>query len=348
MLRPGAMGCSLAFAALLMACGTERVELGPEGQAVTESGSDEVPHDLAPPPGSSNAVPAASEASEVVVAAVNGERPPVSGAANLESPPARLPLAPGCKKVDFLFVVDNSASMRGEQSKLLVSFPEFISVVQQTLQIGDFHIMVLGTDGRALQPGDPLPDAQACEEVLGAGRRRSLDGEECGLTDGAAFMTDTQLNLRETFSCAAQVGTDGDADSEPMAAMLAAIGPELNGKGACNAGFFRDDAVLVVTFISDEEDDDSTGEPEDWHRLLLDAKRGNEDALVVLGLIGDNNKDNGLCSSVAADAAPRLQEFVARFGRRGLEGSVCAPSYGQFFAKAVGWVDGACRDFVTR
>lgn len=38
-----------------------------------------------------------------------------------------------------------------------------------------------------------------------------------------------------------------------MDAMVAAVAAELQGPGGCNDGFLRDEAILVVTFISDDE-----------------------------------------------------------------------------------------------
>ena len=52
----------------------------------------------------------------------------------------------GCKKVDFLFVIDNSVSMQGEQNALKAAFPAFIDTIEQTLPTSDYHIMVADTD----------------------------------------------------------------------------------------------------------------------------------------------------------------------------------------------------------
>ena len=107
-------------------------------------------------------------------------------------------------------------------------------------------------------------------------------------------------------------------------------------------------AVLVVTVITDEEDEFSTGGPDAWKSSLLALKADNEDALVVLGLVGDNNVEGGLlggqCGLLDADGAPRLQQFVR--GVSGMLGSVCAPDYAPFFQTAVGSIDSACEDFV--
>ncbi|MEM6990690.1 MAG: hypothetical protein AAF721_09340, partial [Myxococcota bacterium] len=51
-----------------------------------------------------------------------------------------------CQKIDFLFVVDNSASMFDEQQALLSSYPQFISTIQQTVNAQDYHVMVVDTD----------------------------------------------------------------------------------------------------------------------------------------------------------------------------------------------------------
>jgi hypothetical protein len=325
--------CALSFSGALWACGTESIELAPSSAEVEPPGTVETP-EVAGQGGS---------------AAPGAVPPGMSSSPGLDTPPSTV-LVPGCKAVDFLFVVDNSLSMVTEQSNLTLSFPRFIEIAQSTLEAKDFHIMAVTTDGARAPEGSAPLDAAACDGVLGAGRRRSSGGEDCRIEGGLAFMTGEQPNLAETFSCAARVGTFGNSDSEPMQAMLAAVSPALNAEAGCNSGFFRDDAVLVVVFISDEEDEDSPGDPEEWHRLLLDAKGGNEDALVVLGLIGDNNIEGGLpggpCNFFAADAAPRLQQFVSNFARRGLAGSVCALSYASFFEQAVSWIDSACTEFV--
>jgi hypothetical protein len=270
---------------------------------------------------------------------------PLQGALDL-TPPS--PPEKGCKNIDFLFVIDNSDSMDDEQENLARSFPGFVEVMQRELKAKDFHIMVVGTGGDREDVDEPTLDPIECEEVQGAGRRRSEEGDDCGIQGGLPFMTDSQPDLEATFSCVARVGTDGSAIEEPMDAVLAATGRDLNAAGRCNAGFLRSDAVLVVTFITDEEDRRSEGTPEEWRTLLLERKYGNPDALVMLGLVGDNNVDGGLlggpCRLLDADGAPRLQGLVESLS--GVLGSVCAPDYAPFFATAVESIDSACDEFV--
>lgn len=197
-----------------------------------------------------------------------------------------------------------------------------------------------------------------CEDVLGAGvtypRGGGSSNQDCNFSTGARYMDSSEPDLASAFSCAAQVGTSSTALTEkPMEAMVQAVTP---GTPAwdCNEGFIRDDAILVVTFITDENDGngDSSGTAAGWKQALVAAKNGDESAIVVLGLFGDNDQAGGICqdlvdmSTDGAEPAPRLREFVNSFGDQGFFGSVCAPNYDDFFMEAVGLIDTTCEEFV--
>lgn len=291
----------------------------------------------------------------------------------------------GCQKVDFLFVVDNSGSMQDEQQNLVNSFPGFISTIQQTLMAKDYHILVVDTDaaslsfsslncsngvctcmpepqcclgmcyGNIVQPtptecaGKPCSDYElptGCDATLGAGKVADPLGNDCGITSGKRYMLDSQPNLTDTFACVAKVGAGGDGNELVVQAMMEAIGTQ-NEPGQCNEGFLRDDAILVVTFITDEEEDGkSPGNPTTWKQFLVDAKNGNEEAVVMLGIVGDPDVAGGVCANGGdADPAPILRGFAESF-TYGQWGSVCAADYTPFFVDAVSVIDAACDDFV--
>jgi hypothetical protein len=282
----------------------------------------------------------------------------------------------GCRKVDFLFVIDNSGSMGDEQQALIASFPGFISAIQDQLtDAQDYHIMVVDTDHWVFAGcdficplfGNTCPIAGLdytcgtppleCEDVLGAGvthpRGLQSSSKDCKFSSGARYMDITEPDLTAAFACAAQVGTGSTDDPEkPMEAMVQAVAP--TGPAAeCNAGFLRQDAILVVTFVTDEDDnfgDGSAGTPAGWKASLVAAKKGDESALVVLGLYGDNDQPGGICGPLVdqsgAEPSPRLREFVESFGDHGISGSICAPSYDAFFAEAVSLIESTCDEFV--
>lgn len=292
--------------------------------------------------------------------------------------------ADGCDKVDFLFIVDNSGSMQDEQQSLVASFPGFISTIQDTLMAQDYHIAVVDTDAESLSfgsltcingvcscepepqccyamcdPSGPIQPAPTecgglpcrewevqtgCPVVLGAGKAEDPVGNSCDIVGDLRYMTDQQPDLPGTFECAALVGAGGDGNERPMEAMMQAVSAETSA-GGCHEGFVRDDAILVVTFISDEEDEGSTGMPASWKQALVDAKNGNEDAIVVLGLLGDSGVAGGVCNGDQAEDAPKLRTFAESFAH-GAWGSVCSASYTSFFEDAVSVIDTTCDEFV--
>ncbi|HWB82018.1 MAG TPA: hypothetical protein VG755_43950 [Nannocystaceae bacterium] len=258
------------------------------------------------------------------------------------------PVAMGCQKIDFLFVIDDSGSMVDEQARLIDGFPGFIADIQEAIAQYDYHMMVVTPDGMLL-PDDPT----ACDATLGAGRIVSGDGSDCGLAGPDRFVSaaDDPEELASMFGCLADVGTAGNGHEMPIWAMAQAVTEQSN-PGGCNEGFLRDDAILVVTIITDEEDDamlDSPGDPALWHDVMLSAKYGDPKAIVMLGLIGDTDLDDAVCQPSdgeghGAEAAPRLRELVDSFPH-GQRASVCLDEYASFFNAAIADIGEACTEF---
>jgi hypothetical protein len=256
--------------------------------------------------------------------------------------------------------------MGDNQQNLINSFPGFISEIQQVIaDVDSYHVMVVKTDEywndceieclffpQMCQFGNVNACNGApsvCDETLGAGVNFPV-GEDasnmyCNLTGGQRYITPQEpiAALPQRFTCIASVGTDGDSSERPMAAMTEAVGPALNGPGGCNSGFLRDDAVLVITIITDEEDQ-SPGNPAGWYQNVIAQKAGDGSGVAVLGLINDTGAGNPICPPESQDPV-RIREFIEMFPNH-IEGSVCAPDYSEFFAQAVDLIDATCDDYV--
>ncbi len=257
------------------------------------------------------------------------------------------PLEIGCQKVDFLFVIDNSGSMSDEQARLIEGFPGFIADIEEAIQQYDYHMMVVTTNTQ------DVPDGSECDMQLGAGRVAAADGTDCGLLDVDAqqrYADADDDELASVFSCVAEVGLEGGGTEMPIWSMAQAVTAQAS-PGGCNEGFLRDDAILVVTIITDEEDDvDSPGDPPLWKEVLVSAKHGDATAIVMLGLLGDTDLPDGVCEPFdgqggGAEGAPRLRSFVESFPH-GAWDSVCRSDYAPFFNAAVADIGEACTEFV--
>jgi hypothetical protein len=202
---------------------------------------------------------------------------------DLNTLPSRCP-------IDFLFVVDNSASMEDEQKNLIASFPSFIRGIQDTIETDDFHILVVDSDGSnqgstfctdgdcqclGLEPNsddccveaciDPAnktcenkdcseyPLGLDCEADIGVGRIESGAGTSCNFAGDQRFIRGDAANLEDAFSCAANVGIMGKGDERLILAMNTAIAEPVVAKGGCNEGFLRSPSILVTVIITDEE-----------------------------------------------------------------------------------------------
>ncbi len=275
----------------------------------------------------------------------------------------------GCDKVDFLFIIDNSVSMQDQQAALIASFPGFISTIQSTLTAdSDYHIMVTDTDdwGRCTaancQTGDMSADTlcvapangyacttqfDSCDKQIGAGvvhpAGKGATNAPCTIYGGHRYMVEGEPDMTGTFACMALVGLAGHPAERPMDSLVATMSTALNAPAGCNSGFLREDAILVITFISDDPNYEDADGPEEWYDAVVAAKGGNPDAVVVLGLTP--NFDG--CSNASADPkGAHWSEFIAMWGDHGLEESVCNLDYTQFFADAVSIIDETCDEFV--
>lgn len=273
----------------------------------------------------------------------------------------------GCAKVDFLFIIDNSVSMSDQQAALIASFPGFMNAIETTLDADDYHIMVADTDDvtrctpsncqSGAQSADTLCDEDndyacqsnlfdTCDNTIGAGVVHPAgDGATnapCTLFGGNRYIVNGEPDLVGTFSCMAQVGLAGHPSERPMDSLVAAMSTGLNGPDGCNAGFLRDDAILVVTFISDDPNYEDAGDAQSWYDAVVAAKGGNAEAVVVLGLTPNFD---GCQDGKGPPKGAHWSEFVALWGAKGLEASVCNLDYAPFFEQAVSVIDDTCDEF---
>ncbi len=281
----------------------------------------------------------------------------------------------GCEKIDFLFIIDDSGSMRDEQEALIAAFPGFIGAIRREVQGTDHHIMVIDSDenpahlceeflegahcdGSNLQPdcsGYECGSIEAlddCSRTLGAGVTHPVGGGasnmDCNFPQGRRYLTSEDDDLDAKFACAARVGVTGNGNEFPVSAAVEAVSEQLGQAGECNEGFLRNDAILVVTLVSDDpedlmfapDDDASSGDPQAWYDALVAAKGGDAQALAVIGIIpfGDT-------SCLFGDAeTPNFVDFVQLFGDRGFPASICEDMVG-IFASTIALIDTTCDEF---
>lgn len=275
-------------------------------------------------------------------------------------------VAERCSQIDFLFVVDDSGSMKEEQDNLAANFPGFISVINDYVTDSgdplDYRIAVT-TSGRDLDYA--IDEPEVCIPGLGCVDPPPLPSSENG--DNGAFkqkcdmsrrwIERTDADVSGTFSCAAKVGTGGPSIEMPLYTTELALTERVS--DGTNAGFLREDALLALVILSDEDDCSRTDNdfsietdschpewpenvPIDHFTTFLDTVKGERGRWATAVIAGPQN-----CSSDFGDAinARRLQQFVTDTGTNAVFSSICQGDLSGALADALETFDAACEAF---
>src|SRR5690606_16635063 len=108
---------------------------------------------------------------------------------------------------------------------------------------------------------------------------KGASNQRCELASGRRYITAGQPDLEDAFTCIASMGINGSEHVAEVTVM--ALADDINAPGGCNAGFLRDDALLVVVAIQDTYDSFSEGTAQEWADALVEAKGGDADAVVL-------------------------------------------------------------------
>lgn len=251
-----------------------------------------------------------------------------------------------CGKIDLLFVIDDSASMGQEQASLITAFPEFIDAIAATKDgTLDYHVAVTTTSTSMVC--DEAVDAIGPENSVAADGAL-VDGTSCGMLQ--PWLARSDANVKDAFACAAEVGTEGASDEMPLATMRASLE-----KARAAGQFLRDDALLAIVILTDEDDsstrqthyqtiaekhDDLTDVAS--YGTFLDDFTKNHDRWAVAVIAGD-----GDCESDFGKAkdAPRLHSFASLAGKHGSTSSICAGDLSVSLKDVLATIQAACNDF---
>ncbi|MBD89203.1 MAG: hypothetical protein CL940_02560 [Deltaproteobacteria bacterium] len=190
------------------------------------------------------------------------------------------------QEVDVLFVVDDSGSMMEEQTNLSANFESFINVA--LAWNADYRIGVTTTD------------------------MDNIKGSLQGIPPVVTPDDDVQ-----TFIGNVLVGTTGSGTEQGMLAAQEAVYGSFK-------PYIRQDAQLVVIFVSDEEDQ-SPGMEINYLDAFVDAKNGQLDKFLAFSIVGDP----GGCNSAAGNADAGMRYIKVSELSGGAWASICNESFAE-------------------
>ena len=263
-----------------------------------------------------------------------------------------------CTKIDFVFVVDNSGSMAEEQGNLAANFPQFISVIDQyqtsTGTPLDYRV-ALTTTGRDITYGLAIPGFPPITQTEIGDNGAFL--QRCGM--GRRWLERGDNDVAGTFACNAQVGTMGPGMEMPLFALELALGDRI--ADGTNEGFLRDDALLALVILTDE--DDCSRKDDGFNVADTEICEGSpalippQEAIDFLdgvkqargrwatAVIADPGPGDCTSAFGAAVEARRLGEFVGGTGENAVFSSICEGDLANALMDAINTFDAACQAF---
>lgn len=149
------------------------------------------------------------------------------------------------KKMDILWVIDNSGSMKTSQANLASNFQAFITRFSQNGY--DFHMAVTTTDAWEKQFYPSSVKSHLRDGAL-------LSGSSSSTHSGVFVMDKNTPNLNSTFVTDITQGTLGNGDERAFESIKQTLQDPFN----ANYLFHRPDAFLSIIIVSDEEDQSSS------------------------------------------------------------------------------------------
>jgi len=180
------------------------------------------------------------------------------------------------RKIDVLWIIDNSGSMQTSQANLAANFRSFIEKFQN-LKF-DYHIAVNGTDAwktlfDSSKTNSNLRDGGALIYDANGIPMKNPDGSFMTTHSGVFVIDRSTPDVLNTFVTNAVLGAHPLGDERAFQSFQASLSNPLN------SGFRRDDAFLAIIIVSDE--DDFSHPTKTW------AKNAYEDPLFPLYPIQD-------------------------------------------------------------
>lgn len=286
-----------------------------------------------------------------------GEEGENKGSLGNSAPPVEPPEPEECQKMDIIFVVDDSGSMKEEQQNLAANFPKFVSKIDSfKTKSGsklDWRIAVTTTATNItynieMPPpfGGTLPMSEKGDD--GAFRMPSACGTK------RRWIEKSDPSASSDFQCLAQAGTGGSSIEMPLQTTKLALNDRV--ADGTNAGFLRDDALLALVILTDEDDcsrDDNNFtiqndvcstmqglKPIADYKTMLDLAAKGEGRWATAVIAGPTSCESGFGKAVEAK---RLKEFVGMAGKNGTFSSICEGDLSGALEKALDTFDAACK-----
>ncbi len=245
-----------------------------------------------------------------------------------------------CDKVDLLFTVDGSGSMSEELEALRDDV--FPALSASLLNIGE------GLESLRVGMAD------ACAGPGGTNLHDFSASQPCNFSTNELWMDSSSPTFTDEFLCVGdlETGCASGGKEQPASAAIAVL------NDSENTGFVRDDSILVVIAVTDEDEQpqDSNRTAQEIYDDIRAIKPGTEENIVFVGVGGGQGGCNGNTQPPSpqegaygtAQEADLLNEVSDLFiaDGRGLKWDLCAGALEDQLPQVVQTINNACENLV--
>lgn len=232
-------------------------------------------------------------------------------------------------KVNILFVVDNSGSMKDHQAKLKANIDSFADRFFDNPRI-DYKIGVVPVYDRRYLDDKTVYQPSGVRKMNPFGELVALKDKNGQVIEGAPFITretpDAQNVLKNTVAIGTQWGPEAEESFSPVMEVIS--NQELN--KTKNAGFYDKDAHLVVIFLTDADDATPEMTASSFYQDLLAAKGGDANKVLIAAALPSVKTSMASCKLDGNGPQYQFPELVRISGA--LVADLCSNSFGQKLA----------------
>ena len=256
--------------------------------------------------------------------------------------------------IDIVFVIDSSQSMMLTLNNLVQDgFSGFINMLASYPQPGTIRVGITNhLYGPKTIGGQPVDASAFMTSGWPLGTAHDIDGcqevghEDCDFASGRPWMEGPSGTLSSEFNCIGNLPCQEDISvGEPT--LQAGLESLL---WDANADFIRDDALLFLVFITDE-DDQSPMTQEDIYDGIMAAKDDESltipvaEYVYVATIAGpENNGCNDGDFFGETDPTPGVIDFTAQFGANGRHFDMCSVSIESALGSMSSLMQNGCQD----
>lgn len=230
-------------------------------------------------------------------------------------------------KVNVLFVVDNSGSMLGYQSKLSKNLELFAERFFKNNRI-DYKIGVVPVyDSKYLN--DQTMYRSGLRKMNALAELVPLKGLEADDNQKQLYITRETKNPKKVLQETVAIGTQwGPEAEESFSPVLAIADEKLNVEK--NNHFYDADAYLAVIFLTDADDVTPGLSGEDFYQKLIHLKNGDRSKILIAAALPNLNNTSADCKK---DGRGPVQSFPALLAVSGaIYADLCSDNFGSRLA----------------